>query len=283
MLKKFGMGLALTATFGLLACSDSSSSSDGGKVTISCKVVKEKPLTIKSSEGPFSGTITYDLNKDGKVVETYEISSEDVAKDECAEMEKDEMYGEVTCTGKKIVGIYSETYSEEEFQEFVEMMKEECIGSDGKTVNLDDDGALDLDDEDNKKELGGDDDEGGEFLDNPPSCNFDEDADEWGYSYSTGKDVSGTSSATDVEYRIEGKDLVQVTTTEYIGSAMKLACPSVKGSDGEIKDEYMSEKTETTCTDEGMITKSTAISYGYMDEWTKEQVVKNIKASCEAI
>ena len=90
MLKKFGMGLALTATFGLLACSDSSSSSDGGKVTISCKVEKEKPLTIKSSEGPFSGTITYDLNKDGKVVETYEISSEAVAKDECAEMEKDE-------------------------------------------------------------------------------------------------------------------------------------------------------------------------------------------------
>ena len=283
MLKKFGMGLALTATFGLMACGDSSSSSDGGKVTLSCKVLKEKPLTIKSTEGAFSETITYDLNKDGKVVETFEISSEAIAKDECAEMEKDEMYDEVTCTGKKIVGIYSDTYSEKEFQDFVKLMKEECIESDGKTVKLEDDGALDLDDEDNKKELGGDDDDGGEFLDNPPSCVFDADADEWGYSYSTGKDVTGISSATDVEYRIEGKDLVQVTTVEAIGANAKLACPSLKDTDGEYKDEYMSNKMETTCTDEGMITKSTTINYGYMDEWTKEQVVKNIKAACEAI
>ena len=148
MLKKLSFGLALTAAFGLMACSDSSSGGDGGTVTISCKVLKEKPLTIKSSEGPFSGTITYDLNKDGKVVETYEISSEAVAKDECEEMEKDEMYGEVTCTGKKIVGVYSEAVSEDDFQEFVEGLKEECIESDGKTVKLDDDGGLDLDDDD---------------------------------------------------------------------------------------------------------------------------------------
>jgi len=282
MLKKFGMGLALTATFGLLACSDSSSSDDG-KVTVHCKVVKEKPLTINSTEGPFSGTITYDLNADGKIVETYEMTNEALAKDECEELQQDEEYGEVTCTGKKIVAVYEETSSEKEFQQFTSMMKTECESMDGKSVKLDEGGDLDLDDEDNKKELGGDDDDGGEFLDNPPSCNFDADADEWGYSYSTGKDVSGTSSATDVEYRIEGKDLVQVTTTEYIGSAMKLACPSMKETDGEYKDEYVSNTMETTCTDEGMITKSTAISYGYMDEWTKEQVVKNIKAGCEAI
>ena len=276
MLKKLSFGLALTAAFGLMACSDSSSGGDGGTVTISCKVLKEKPLTIKSSEGPFSGTITYDLNKDGKVVETYEISSEAVAKDECEEMEKDEMYGEVTCTGKKIVGVYSETYSEKDFQDFVELMKEECIESDGKTVKLDDDGGLDLDDDD-------DDDDGGEFLPNKPSCVFDKKDDEWGYSYSTGKDASGTSSATDVEYRIEGKDLVHVSTIEYIGANVKLACPSMKANDGEYKDEYASEKTETTCTDNGMIIKSTSTKYGYLDEYTKEQVVEEIKTECEAI
>lgn len=276
MLKKLSFGLALTAAFGLMACSDSSSGGDGGTVTISCKVLKDKPLTIKSSEGPFSGTITYDLNKDGKVVETYEISSEAVAKDECEEMEKDEMYGEVTCTGKKIVGVYSEAVSEDDFQEFVEGLKEECIESDGKTVKLDDDGALDLDDDD-------DDGDGGEFLPNKPSCEFDDGDDEWGYSYSTGKDASGTSSATDVEYRIDGKDYVQVTTIEFVGPNVKLACSSAKEADGEDKDEEMYSKRETTCTDDGMITKITTIDYGYMEEHTKEQVVKGIKAACEAI
>ncbi len=277
MLKKLSFGVALTAAFGLMACSDSSSS-NGGSVTVSCKVVSQNPFTIKSTEGNISGTIKFELNKDGIVVETNEFATEAMQQEVCEERQDDSEYKEVECSGKKVVTYSSETMTEKEFKDYLESAEAWCKASDGKKVTIDDEGeeVIDLDDD-------GGDKEGGEYLPNPPSCVFDADADEWGYSYSTGKDVSGTSSATDVEYRIEGKDLVQVTTTEYIGSAMKLACPSVKGSDGEIKDEYMSEKTETTCTDEGMITKSTAISYGYMDEWTKEQVVKNIKASCEAI
>ena len=253
---------------------NNSSSSDNGKVTISCKVEKENPLTIKSSVGAFSGTIIYDLNKDGKVVETYEISSEAVAKDECEQMKKDAMYGEITCTGKMVVGVYNETYSDTEFQDFVEMKKEVCMGSDGKTGKLDDNNGTDFDDED---------DDGREFLDNPPSCNFDADANEWGYSYSTGKDASGISSATDVEYRIEGKDLVQVTTVESVGSIAKMACSSVKDTDSEYKDEYVSKKIETTCIDDGMISKTTFTNYSYMDKYTKEQVLSEIKATCEAI
>ena len=121
------------------------------------------------------------------------------------------------------------------------------------------------------------------MVENKPSCEFDDGDDEWGYSYSTGKDASGTSSATDVEYRIDGKDYVQVTTIEFVGPNVKLACSSAKEADGEDKDEEMYSKRETTCTDDGMITKITTIDYGYMEEHTKEQVVKGIKAACEAI
>jgi len=280
MLNKLGLGLALTAAFGLMACS-SSSSSDNGKVTISCKVAKESPLTIKESAGiRGSVTIIYDRNEDGKMVVTYDFGSQSDADDECEDAQKDSEFEEVTCNGKKVVEVSSETATEKEFKALVDNIKEDCIESDGQTVTIDKEGYIVDDDE---EEGDGDDKDGGEFLPNPPSCVFDADADEWGYSYSTGKDASGTSSATDVEYRIDGKDLVQVTTTESIGANVKLACSIVKSGDGEYKDEYVSNKIETTCTDEGMITKSTTINYGYMDEWTKEQVVKNIKSACEAI
>lgn len=277
MLKKLSFGVALTAAFGLMACSDSSSS-NGGSVTVSCKVVSQNPFTIKSTEGNISGTIKFELNKDGIVVETNEFATEAMQQEVCEERQDDSEYKEVECSGKKVVTYSSETMTEKEFKDYLESAEAWCKASDGKKVTIDDEGeeVIDLDDDD-------DGDEGGEFLPNKPSCVFDEDADEWGYSYSTGKDVTGISSATDVEYRIEGKDLVQVTTVEAIGANAKLACPSLKDTDGEYKDEYMSNKMETTCTDEGMITKSTTINYGYMDEWTKEQVVKNIKAGCEAI
>lgn len=277
MLKKLSFGLALTAAFGLMACSDSSSSS-GGSITVSCKVVSQNPFTIKSTEGNISGTVKFELNKDGIVVETNEFATEAMQQEVCEERQDDSEYKEVECSGKKVVTYSSDTMTEKEFKEHIESAEAWCKESDGKKIKIDDDGedVIDLDDDD-------DGDEGGEFLPNKPSCVFDEDADEWGYSYSTGKDASGTSSATDVEYRIEGKDLVQVTTVESIGSNVKLACSIAKEGDGEYKDEYVSSKIETTCTDDGMITKMTTIDYGYMDEHTKEQVVKNIKAGCEAI
>jgi hypothetical protein len=281
MFNKIGFGLALTAAFGLMACSDSSSGSDNGKVTLSCKVVKESPLTIKGNAGGrSSATIIYDRNADDKMVVSYDFTSQSDADDECESAQKDSEFEEVTCEGKKVVEVSAETSTEDDFKEMLNYIKEDCIESDGQTVTIDKDGYIIDDDE---EEGYGDDKDGGEFLPNPPSCVFDADADEWGYSYSTGKDASGTSSATDVEYRIDGKDLVQVTTTESIGANVKLACSIVKSGDGEYKDEYVSNKIETTCTDEGMITKSTTIKYGYMDEWTKEQVVKNIKSACEAI
>ena len=148
MLKKLSFGLAFIATLCLMACSGSSSSS-GGSGTVSCEVVSQDPLTIKSTEGSVSGTIKYELNEDGVVVETSEFSTEAMQKEVCEEYKEDFEYSEVECSGKRIVTYSSRTMTEKEFEEYVESKKYMCKEIDGKKISIDDDGEeyIDLDDE----------------------------------------------------------------------------------------------------------------------------------------
>ena len=281
MLKKLSFGLALTAAFGLMACSDSSSGSDGGKVTISCKVLKEKPLTIKESEGPFSATITYDLNKDGNPVATYEFSSDAIAKDECEDMGKDNEYGDVTCTGKKIVAVYNEVASEKEFQEFLDAMKEDCIESDGMTVNLDEDNVIDLDGDEDGDDDGEDGDEGPATE---SSCDFDVNADVWEYSFEYEDEVDKSKGS--VRYEFDGKDYTVVRTTKNTSKDADLACTEEAAAS--YNDEYnttnMSKKTEASCEGKALVLKTTDVYRDYEEEFgfTKQSLVATVTASCRA-
>ena len=283
MLKKFGMGLALTATFGLLACSDSSSGSGGGKVTISCKVLKEEPLTIKSSEGGISGTITYDRYKDGKVVETYEFSSDAVAKEECEEMEKDASYEEVDCDGKKITTVSSDEATDTEFKSLVKMLKEECVASDGKTVKMDDDGTIDLDDEDNKDLFGEDDEDDEDVVFKTSSCEFDVNKDKWEYSYSGSKDLTGAVSSGEVTYEFKSDSYTIIRTTRTKGGYISTTCSYESALDqmnSEYEDEYVKSKMETYCEGNVLISKSTTTNIG--SDYDKESLLEGAVSSCQS-
>ena len=154
MFKKLSLGLAFSIALGLMACSDSSSSS-GGSTTVSCKVVGRDPLVIKSSEGNISGTIGYELSDDGYALEINEFSNTAMQQEVCEEYQNSPEYSKVECGGKTVVTYSSETMTEKEFKDYIESTAAWCEASNGKKITIDDDGeeVVDLDDDD------GDDDE----------------------------------------------------------------------------------------------------------------------------
>lgn len=276
MFNKIGFGLALTAAFGLMACS-SSSSSDNGKVTISCKVAKESPLTIKESAGiRGSVTIIYDQNEDGKMVVTYDFGSQSDADDECEDAQKGSEFEEVTCNGKKVVEVSSETATEKEFKDLVDNIKEDCIESDGQTVTIDKDGYIIDDDE---EEGDGDEKDSGENV--AASCDFGID-DPWEYSY-VADDVMGKSSGT-VKFKIDGKDFVSTTVTKTSGSTAATMCKhpealaEMAGEDYE--DEYISSKYEVSCEGSVYVMKIVSVEKNATENKTKEELYQQAKTSC---
>lgn len=277
MLNKLSFGLALTAAFGLMACSDSSSSSDNGKVTISCKVVKENPLTLKGNVGGRSAaTVVYDLNKDGKMVATYDFGSQADADEECADAQKDSQFEEVTCEGKKVTEISAETSTEAEYKVMADLIKEDCIESDGQTVTIDKDGYIIDDDE---EEGDGDEKDSGENV--AASCDFGID-DPWEYSY-VADDVMGKSSGT-VKFKIDGKDFVSTTVTKTSGSTAATMCKhpealaEMAGEDYE--DEYISSKYEVSCEGSVYVMKIVSVEKNATEDKTKEELYQQAKTSC---
>ena len=192
MLKKIGLGIILTASFGLMSCEDSSSSSSGGKVTVSCKVVSEDPFTIKSSEAGIGGNMTYEL-KDGKVVETYKFDDSSIAKDECNDMKSRGGYSKVTCDGKKVVAYSEDEMTDAEFKQYKKSLKKYCEDMDGKTVDINDWGNPDDDVPTSSSSKATS--SSAKSSTTTSSCEFKLNNDVWEYSYATEKDASGTSAA----------------------------------------------------------------------------------------
>ena len=280
MLNKLGLGLALMAAFGLMACS-SSSSSDNGKVTLSCKVAKESPLTIKESAGiRGSVTIIYDQNEDGKMVVTYDFGNQSDADDECEDAQKGSEFEEVTCNGKKVVEVSSETATEKEFKALVDNIKEDCIESDGQTVTIDKEGYIVDDDEDD----GDDGDDGDEGPATASSCDFDVKADVWEYSFEYEDEVDKSKGS--VRYEFDGKDYTVVRTTKSTSKDADLAC--TKEAAASYNDEYnttnMSKKTEASCEGKALVLKTTDVYRDYEEEfgYTKQNLVATVTASCRA-
>jgi hypothetical protein len=276
MLKKIGLGIILTASFGLMSCEDSSSSSSGGKVTVSCKVVSEDPFTIKSSEAGISGNMTYEL-KDGKVVETYKFDDSSIAKDECNDMKSRGGYSKVTCDGKKVVAYSEDEMTDAEFKQYKKSLKKYCEDMDGKTIDINDWG------DDDDEVPGGN--EGGSPAVQKSPCDFSVNDNVWEYTFSTAKDATGTTTKGSVRYEFKDADLTVIRTTTSTGSLPKSVCPTTKQNDYvDEDDEYGSYKVETTCKGEDMISKSTEVIHNYEQNYdTKKNMLAAFKAQCQAL
>ena len=287
MLKKFGMGLALTATFGLLACDDSSSGSDGGTVTVSCKVESENPLVTKMSEGGISFTTKYELDKDGKLVQTYEYSSQAIADDECTDLEKEMGEVDVTCEGKKVIVVDREPISEKVFKTTVDIAKSACQEMDGKKVSVngdDEDGGVP-----GGKDNGGigskDGDEGGSAP-KTSSCEFDVNKDVWEYTTSS-EDMLGSKHESKTRYEFKGKDYTVTTESKTSGGYSATAQCS-----DEVLEAYNYEeddpdtgsiKSEASCDGNVFKLKTVQVVKNYEEQgFTKESLVTTLTAACQA-
>ncbi|MCR5029338.1 MAG: hypothetical protein K6A31_08800 [Fibrobacter sp.] len=144
MNQKIGLGIAMMASFGFMACSSSSSSSGDETTTASCSVTSEDPLTLKSTIANLSGTITYEL-KDGNVVETSVMNTTDMADEVCADYQTDDDYTSVECDGKTVVATSVDEYTEALFESYKKEVISECKEIDGKTITVDENGDWDID------------------------------------------------------------------------------------------------------------------------------------------
>ena len=280
MLKKIGLGIALTATFGLMSCEDSSSSSSGGTVTVSCKVVSENPFTIKSSEAGIGGNITYEL-KDGKVVETYKFDNSSLADEECKDMKKRSEYTKVTCDGKKIVAYTDDELTEARFKTYTKNLADYCKEMDGKKVDVD--GYVDLDEKPKSSNSNAKSSSSTKSATTTSSCDFKLKDDVWEYSYSIPKDAAGISAKGTSRYEFKGKDVTSISIVTNTGAIMKSVCSSAK--EGDVNEEYEdgSLKVETTCDGENMTVMTTEVSLDYeQNRATKEELLQSFTAQCRA-
>lgn len=275
MFNKIGFGLALTAAFGLMACSDSSSGSDSGKVTLHCKVLKKEPLTLQHSEGGLSFKSVYELTPEGKMKATYEFPSESIAKEECADSKGDDSI-DVTCDGKKVIEVSKEVVSKTEFETMVTEMKDDCVESDGQTVTIDKDGYIVDDDDD-------DDDEGGPAT--ATSCEFDINADAWEYNKSS-EDLTGNKSTGTVRYDFDGKNYTMVSTTKTTGKYVAAMCSDEVLESYNFEEDdpgYGSTKSVASCDDGVFTMKITTVVLNYEEQgFTKEILKETATSACIA-
>ncbi len=277
MFNKIGFGLALTAAFGLMACSDSSSGSDSGKVTLHCKVLKEEPLTLQHSEGGMSFKSVYELTPEGKMKTTYEFPSESIAKEECADSKGDDSI-DVTCDGKKVIEISKESSSKNEFKTMVTAIKDDCVESDGQTVTIDKDGYIVDDDDDD------DDDDGDAGPATESSCDFDINADAWEYTFTNEDDFDKSEGS--VRYEFDGKDYTVVRITKSTSKDASQTCTedAADSYNDEFSDATISKKTEASCDGKTLVLKTTDTYRNYEEEfgYTKQQLMYTLAASCRA-
>jgi len=282
MLKKIGLGLTLTAAFGLMSCDDSSSTgSSGGTVTISCKVVSEDPFTIKSSEAGIGGNITYEL-KDGKVVETYKYDDSALAEDECEDLKSQGGYTKVKCDGKKIVAYTDDEKTEAQFKKYTKQLKDYCAELDGKKVDVNGWGDPD-DDGPTSSSSAAKSSSSVKSSTTTSSCDFKLSDDKWEYSYTVEKDASGTSAKGTVTYEFKGKDVTIKSTSTKSGTIVKSICPTMKEEDYDESDEDGSSKMETTCDGNDMIVKTTDVIRDYEKNYaSKDEMQQALTTQCRA-
>jgi hypothetical protein len=110
----------IAAAMGIVACGDSGSNAD----IESCKVTSQDPFTIETVQQGITIVTTFEL-KNGKVVQTMDAGI-DIPEQSCEEYRKDNDYGEVTCSGHKLIATSREDFTESRFNSLKQSYTSEC-------------------------------------------------------------------------------------------------------------------------------------------------------------
>lgn len=139
--RKFGMALALSASFGLLACGDDSSSGKSSptagddEVTTSCTIQKDpfKKIYKIDGYGTAETSLTY---KDGKITITTvsKMTSQAYADKVCKESKEDEDLTSVKCDGKTVTVTETEKGEKEDLEFFKKSLEQSCKEESGKKI-----------------------------------------------------------------------------------------------------------------------------------------------------
>ena len=108
------------ATFGFIACDDSSSSSSNGT---SCKVVSQEPLVIETVQEGVKSETTFKL-EGNKVIETIK-TDRDIPEEVCNSYKNDSDYGDIECNKNTVTTTSKDELSKKEF----ETLKNQAINS----------------------------------------------------------------------------------------------------------------------------------------------------------
>ena len=134
---KFGIALSLTAAFGLIACNDTSSSTDDKDApyeagTIGCKGTSQKPFVQEVRMDDLTITTTMTL-EEGVVVETIEYNKP-IPADSCEHYKLDQNYAKVTCNDKSIKAVNKDKSTEAEFEALTQIISKFCKESNGQKI-----------------------------------------------------------------------------------------------------------------------------------------------------
>lgn len=108
------------ATFGFIACDDSSSSSSNGT---SCKIVSQEPLVIETIQEGVKVETTFKLEGD-KVIETIK-ADRDIPEEVCNNYKNDPDYGNIECNKNLVTLTSKDDFNDDSFA----ILKQEAIGS----------------------------------------------------------------------------------------------------------------------------------------------------------
>ena len=137
---KLGFALSLVATFGIVACDESSSADDNKSNdpnTISCKVTEQNPLVIETTRGDISITSTTKLSE-GTLTQVMEFNK-DVPEKDCKEQkEKLSDHFKVECKGKTITAVSTDKMDTVGFDVYAGLLTQECKAIDGEKIDKED-------------------------------------------------------------------------------------------------------------------------------------------------
>lgn len=248
--KKLGLGLALTASFGLMACGDDSSSSPttAGDLTPKCSVSStDNSVGYTVTSGSVSTVFTAKVNKDGSITytstQTFPSStfSSSELKMECEAAKKDASGEnvELTCNSDKIAATWTEDANED--VSLADLKKEYqllCDMTSGKNPSFDfDDDDDDSSDDDDKKQPG---------SSSKEDCSFKMDSDTWSYGYyniGLGGDMTKTYTISGNEYKI---------LYTYKGESLDAQSTSGKFSDSYTRKDMFNEAQDHCLTVNGL-------------------------------
>ena len=134
-----GIALSLVATFGIVACDDSSSADNSNDPnTISCKSsLKDSVLIVETTKGELSFTSTTKI-EDG-IVSTKIDFNKDVPEAECnRETVAREEHFEIECKGKTITEKSKEKMTAKQYDIFTGLLTDGCKAIDGQKIEKED-------------------------------------------------------------------------------------------------------------------------------------------------